>query len=239
MFPRSASSFAVLNSLLGQRDKIRELDLAEEPKISVRVGPTFEWFPVPDRGVPTSTEAAHPLWNVISTKIPDGRSAGIHCRRHRTIRLGDRERIAAARSFRGRRLASRFPHLKRWFETIAARPATRKAYAGTTDVYAGAAGLGMRGPVSVRRNRGCPLNHASPSTCDLVLQDIAADPARFGCDAAGFAKDRFNLPVSSAIDGFRSNECFRPRRDDAAASSSTKSERANGEVRARKGGVCS
>ena len=29
-----------------------------------------------------------------------------------------------------------FPHLKRWFETIAARPATIRAYAGTTDVYA-------------------------------------------------------------------------------------------------------
>jgi protein-tyrosine phosphatase len=46
----------------------------------VRVGPTFERFPVPDRGVPTSTEAAHSLWKVICTKIPDGRSAGIHCR---------------------------------------------------------------------------------------------------------------------------------------------------------------
>ncbi len=28
-----------------------------------------------------------------------------------------------------------FPHLKRWFETIAARPATIRAYAGATDVY--------------------------------------------------------------------------------------------------------
>jgi len=32
-----------------------------------------------------------------------------------------------------------FPHLKRWFETIAARPATVRAYAGTTDVYSRAA----------------------------------------------------------------------------------------------------
>jgi GST-like protein len=29
-----------------------------------------------------------------------------------------------------------FPHLKRWFETIAARPATLRAYADTADVYA-------------------------------------------------------------------------------------------------------
>jgi len=28
-----------------------------------------------------------------------------------------------------------FPHLKRWFETIAARPATVRAYSGSTDVY--------------------------------------------------------------------------------------------------------
>ena len=28
-----------------------------------------------------------------------------------------------------------FPHLKRWFETIAARPATIRAYEGTTDAY--------------------------------------------------------------------------------------------------------
>ena len=28
-----------------------------------------------------------------------------------------------------------FPHLKRWFETIAARPATVRAYKGSTDVY--------------------------------------------------------------------------------------------------------
>ena len=32
----------------------------------------------------------------------------------------------------------RFPHLKRWFEAIAARPATIRAYAGTADVYSGA-----------------------------------------------------------------------------------------------------
>lgn len=29
-----------------------------------------------------------------------------------------------------------FPHLKRWFETIQARPATRRVYAGVEDVYA-------------------------------------------------------------------------------------------------------
>ena len=34
-----------------------------------------------------------------------------------------------------------FPHLARWFEAIAQRPATQRAYAGVEDVYAGAAPL--------------------------------------------------------------------------------------------------
>jgi hypothetical protein len=29
-----------------------------------------------------------------------------------------------------------FPHLRRWFETIRARPATQRVYAGVDDVYA-------------------------------------------------------------------------------------------------------
>jgi GST-like protein len=67
-------------------------------------------------------------------------------------RLADREFIAGDYSIadiacypwivpheaHGQRL-EQFPHLKRWFETIAARPATQRAYAGVTDVYARAA----------------------------------------------------------------------------------------------------
>jgi len=63
-------------------------------------------------------------------------------------RLADRAFIAGAYSIadiacypwivpheaHGQDLAQ-FPHLKRWFETIAARPATIRAYAGTADVY--------------------------------------------------------------------------------------------------------
>jgi GSH-dependent disulfide-bond oxidoreductase len=63
-------------------------------------------------------------------------------------RLADRAFIAGAYSIadmacypwivpheaHGQDLA-KFPHLKRWFETIAARPATIRAYAGTADVY--------------------------------------------------------------------------------------------------------
>lgn len=42
-----------------------------------------------------------------------------------------------------------FPHLKRWFNTIAARPATIRTYAGVEDVYSGSGN-----PVSVRRGGG-------------------------------------------------------------------------------------
>lgn len=64
-------------------------------------------------------------------------------------RLADREFIAGAFSIadiacypwivphaaQGQHLAD-FPHLERWFEAIAARPATQRTYRGVTDVYA-------------------------------------------------------------------------------------------------------
>jgi GSH-dependent disulfide-bond oxidoreductase len=64
-------------------------------------------------------------------------------------RLADREFVAGAYSIadiasypwivphaaQGQSLDA-FPHLKRWFETIAARPATIRAYQGVKDVYA-------------------------------------------------------------------------------------------------------
>lgn len=60
--------------------EIRELDLAQESEISERVGLSFQRFPIPDRGVPTSVQAARRLWDVIVGKIRDGHSVGIHCR---------------------------------------------------------------------------------------------------------------------------------------------------------------
>jgi hypothetical protein len=49
--------------------EIRDLELAEDAEIADRVGLTFERFPIPDRGVPTSFEAVHTLWNRVAAKI--------------------------------------------------------------------------------------------------------------------------------------------------------------------------
>src|SRR3569833_3207421 len=43
-------------------------------------GISFVRFPIPDRSVPTSVEAAHRLWNALATRIRAGGSVGIHCR---------------------------------------------------------------------------------------------------------------------------------------------------------------
>jgi hypothetical protein len=47
---------------------------------------------------------------------------------------------------------SDFPHLKRWFETIEARPAVKKAYALAKDINPNPPGIGgLRPPFSVLR----------------------------------------------------------------------------------------
>jgi protein-tyrosine phosphatase len=60
--------------------EIRELELEEEDNICVRVGLLFERFPIPDRGVPASADAAIRLCDGIATKIAKGQSVGVHCR---------------------------------------------------------------------------------------------------------------------------------------------------------------
>jgi protein-tyrosine phosphatase len=59
--------------------EIRDLDLAREAELAEGVGLTFERFSIPDRGVPTSFEAAHILWTKLAAKVSVGRSVGIHC----------------------------------------------------------------------------------------------------------------------------------------------------------------
>ena len=58
----------------------RDLDLVSEATIAERMGLTFENFPIPDRGVPASLEAAQALWTRLAAKIAEGRSVGVHCR---------------------------------------------------------------------------------------------------------------------------------------------------------------
>jgi hypothetical protein len=52
--------------------EIRELELGEEAQISMRAGLSFERFPIADRGVPASPEAALRLCDGIATKIANG-----------------------------------------------------------------------------------------------------------------------------------------------------------------------
>jgi protein-tyrosine phosphatase len=74
-----AAGLTDIVSLLEDHE-IRELDLAREAELVERAGLSFEQFPIPDRGVPASSEAAHTLWECLATKIRSGHSVGIHCR---------------------------------------------------------------------------------------------------------------------------------------------------------------
>ena len=74
-----AAGLTDIVSLLEDRE-VRELDLASEAELAERAGLSFEQFPIPDRGVPASSEAAHTLWERLATKIRNGRSVGVHCR---------------------------------------------------------------------------------------------------------------------------------------------------------------
>jgi protein-tyrosine phosphatase len=63
-----------------QSHEVRELGLTQEADIVEQPGLSFEEFPIPDRGVPESVEAAHALWARIETKIRNGQAVGVHCR---------------------------------------------------------------------------------------------------------------------------------------------------------------
>jgi hypothetical protein len=57
---------------------VRVAELANE--IAGRIGICLERFPIPDRGVPASVQAAHSLWSHLAAKIRAGQSVGVHCR---------------------------------------------------------------------------------------------------------------------------------------------------------------
>jgi protein-tyrosine phosphatase len=60
--------------------EVRELELHKEHEIAEQLGLSFTKFPIRDRGLPASSEAAHELWNALASKIRAGRSVGVHCR---------------------------------------------------------------------------------------------------------------------------------------------------------------
>jgi protein-tyrosine phosphatase len=63
-----------------ENDEMRELGLEQEAIASMNAGLSFERFPIPDRGVPFSANAAVQLLDSIASRITIGRSVGIHCR---------------------------------------------------------------------------------------------------------------------------------------------------------------
>jgi protein-tyrosine phosphatase len=74
-----AAGLSDIVSLL-ENDEIGELELEQEATISIRAGLSFERFPIPDRGVPSSADAAVQLFDNIASRITIGRSVGVHCR---------------------------------------------------------------------------------------------------------------------------------------------------------------
>jgi protein-tyrosine phosphatase len=75
----AANELTDIVSLLEDHE-VRELELTREAELVHDVGLDFEQFPISDRGVPTSLEAAHDLWRRLEAKLRTGRSVGIHCR---------------------------------------------------------------------------------------------------------------------------------------------------------------
>ena len=75
---KSASVTDVVSLL--EDHEIRDLGLMSEEAMTREQGISFVRFPIPDRSVPTSVEAAHRLWNELATRIRAGGSVGIHCR---------------------------------------------------------------------------------------------------------------------------------------------------------------
>lgn len=63
-----------------ENDEVRELGLEQEAALSMQSGLSFERFPIRDRGVPVSADAATQLFDNIASKITIGRSVGVHCR---------------------------------------------------------------------------------------------------------------------------------------------------------------
>ena len=74
---RDGVTFVV--SLL-EHDEVMELDLTREPELARQFGIEFMSFPIPDRGIPASTELFRSLVQVIAEKLSAGAGVGIHCR---------------------------------------------------------------------------------------------------------------------------------------------------------------
>lgn len=63
-----------------EREEIVELGLEQEPALCERVGLEFLHFPIPDRGIPHSTEDLAVLIESLVCQLQAGHGIGIHCR---------------------------------------------------------------------------------------------------------------------------------------------------------------
>jgi protein-tyrosine phosphatase len=69
----------IIVSLL-EEDEARQLGLENERAVSESNGLQFLSFPIPDRGVPSSTEAAAKLVLDLTSALTAGRNVAVHCR---------------------------------------------------------------------------------------------------------------------------------------------------------------
>lgn len=69
----------VLLSLL-ESHETDELGLIEEPRLCREVGIDYVSFPIPDRGVPESTEDVKSLIRALADHLQNGKGVAIHCR---------------------------------------------------------------------------------------------------------------------------------------------------------------
>jgi protein-tyrosine phosphatase len=69
----------VIVSLL-EEDEAAQLDLAGERQAAEAESISFVSFPIPDRGVPGSTEAAIELIGQIAARLGAGKNVAVHCR---------------------------------------------------------------------------------------------------------------------------------------------------------------
>jgi protein-tyrosine phosphatase len=69
----------VVVSLL-EKDEAAQLELRHEGDMAKSENVQFISFPIPDRGVPTSTKDAISLLGEIAAKLEEGKNVAIHCR---------------------------------------------------------------------------------------------------------------------------------------------------------------
>jgi protein-tyrosine phosphatase len=63
-----------------EADEAKQLNLADEAKVSEANGLRFISFPIPDRGTPSSAQETASMVALLSDALEAGENVGIHCR---------------------------------------------------------------------------------------------------------------------------------------------------------------